>query len=167
MVSQKELMWPRLGFVRIDMKKMLSSPVAALLILGAIAAVFQFSFAGVADPDSLYHIIHAKIYREQGFFDSSFPWLQYSVINKYQADIWYGFHLLLIPFTFFSNGIFGIKLAGVLIAVATLAAFFAVLRKLGARWPLFWTALLFFSIPDVYYRLLMARPHNISLALAV
>ncbi|MBI4119899.1 MAG: hypothetical protein HY454_00350 [Parcubacteria group bacterium] len=132
-----------------------------------LVGFFQFSFAGLADPDSLYHITHAKIYLEQGFFDSSFPWLQYSVINKYQADIWYGFHILLVPFTFFSNGIFGIKLAGVLIAVATLAVFFAVLKKLGARWPFFWTALLFFSIPDVHYRLLMMRPHNISFALGV
>ena len=72
-------------------------PIVALFVL---AAFFAFYYPPTVGIDNYYHIRHAWIYQTQGIFNSDFPWLENSVIGQLGGDIWYGFHLLLIPFTF-------------------------------------------------------------------
>ena len=100
--------------------------IIALVTFLIVSAVFQLLSPNIYDPDSFYHIRHAWLYKTSGFFNSSFPWVQYSVINKYQADIWYGFHILLTPLTFFNDLVFGIKLGAFLITTAVLFSFYIV-----------------------------------------
>lgn len=138
-----------------------------ILLFGAIALVLQFSSPNIADPDGFYHIRHAYIYRTQGIFDSSFPWTQYSVIKKYSADIWYGFHIFLIPFTYFKDLVFGIKVAGVFVTLVTLLSFWWALKRLEIIWPWLWPILLVVASPDLMYRLTMTRPHGITLGLSL
>lgn len=140
---------------------------AALLAFLAAAVILQFSTPNIADPDGFYHITHAKIYRERGPLYSEFPWTQFSVMKDLKADIWWGFHLFLIPFTFIKDGILGIKLAGAFITFLTLAGFYWVLKRLKILWPLLWTLIFAVASPDVMYRLTMTRPHNLSLALTL
>ncbi len=139
----------------------------AIIVLGAIALALQFSTPNIADPDSFYHITHAKIYRERGIFYGEFPWTQFSVMKDLKADIWWGFHLFLIPFTFVKDGILGIKLAGAFVTFLTLAGFYWVLRRLKTIWPFLWTLIFTAAAADVMYRLTMTRPHNLSLVLAL
>ena len=97
---------------------------------------------------------------------SEFPWTQFSAIKQYSADIWYGFHILLIPFSLFTSTL-GIKIAGVFLTFAVLYSLFFVLKKLDVIWPIFWAFLAFVSAPNIMNRLLMMRPHLLSLVLTI
>ena len=104
--------------------------LGVILLLAGIALALQFSTPNIADPDAFYHMAHAKVYAERGIFYSEFPWAQFSIIKELKSDIWYGFHLFLIPFTYFKNGVLGIKLAGAFITFLTLGGFYFALNKL-------------------------------------
>ncbi len=141
--------------------------VGIIVLFGTISALVQFSSPNVADLDSFYHIKHAYLYRTQNLFDTSFPWTQYSVIKEYGADLWYGFHIFLVPFTYFPDLILGAKVAGALVTLLTLLFLGWALARLKIKYPFFWPLLFLISGPDVMYRLSMARPHNLSLALGL
>ena len=136
--------------------------VAAILV----SAVLQFSSPKIPDMDSFYHFRHASLLPSHGF-DTDFPWIRNSVIREYGADLWYGFHLLLIPFTLINNFTFGIKLAGVLITFALLAAYFWTARRHNFSLPALWPFLFLLAVPHSLYMLLMARPHVLSLAAGI
>ena len=144
------------------MKKLLIPIIFFLLV----SIVFNFSSPNIPDPDSFYHIKHASIYRTEGMTFSEFPWTQFSAIKQYSADIWYGFHILLIPFSLFTSTL-GIKIAGVFLTFAVLYSLFFVLKKLDVIWPIFWAFLAFVSAPNIMNRLLMMRPHLLSLVLTI
>lgn len=144
------------------MKKLLI-PIAFFILLSII---FNFSSSNIPDPDSFYHITHAKIYRAEGLFITQFPWTQYSAIKSNASNIWYGFHILLIPFASFSTTL-GIKLAGVLLTFSVLYSLFYILKKLEVVWPTLWAFLAFVSAPNIMNRLLMMRPHLLSLAFQI
>ena len=82
--------------------------VAAVLL----SAFLHFSSPKIPDLDSFYHIRHASLLKNN-ILDTEYPWLSYSAIREKSADLWYGFHLLITPFTFGDDLLFGIKLAGV------------------------------------------------------
>ncbi len=141
--------------------------IIAVAVLILISIYFHLNTEKIADPDSFYHVTHAKIYRENGIARTNFPWVQYSAINQYKADIWYGFHVFLIPFTYFDDPIIGIKFAGIFLTSLVLIIFFFILKGLRVRYSLFWTILLFFSVPDVHWRLLMVRPHILTFIFSI
>lgn len=149
------------------MKNNFLKTVGIAILLLTISAALQFSTPNIADPDSFYHLAHAKIYRTEGVAFSEFPWAQFSVIKDLKADIWYGFHLFLIPFAYIKDGILGIKISGAFITFLTLAGFYWVLARLKIKWPLVWTFIFVVAAPDVMYRLTMTRPHNLTLALVL
>ncbi|MEK7078288.1 MAG: hypothetical protein AAB911_01835 [Patescibacteria group bacterium] len=141
--------------------------IIAAAVLIFISIYFHLSANNIADPDGFYHIAHAKIYRDQGLLSADFPWVQYSAINQLKADIWYGFHVFLIPFTYFNDLTIGIKFAGIFLTSLVLILFFLIIKKLQVQYPLFWTILLFFSVPDVHWRFLMVRPHILTFILGL
>jgi hypothetical protein len=132
----------------------------------AIGIALHLGLPNIPDRDGLYHFRHAALYVERGPFSSAFPWTAYSVIRTYASDIWYGFHLLLTPFTLGADPVRGVKLAGAFDLTAMLLLLFAAVRlarlRLTPLWPF---AVLVFS-PFLLYRLLMTRPHVISMGLA-
>ncbi len=132
----------------------------------ALAAYLHLSLPNIPDRDALYHYGHAALYRDEGPLVHAFPWTAYSMVAKVGADIWYGFHLLLVPFTLSSDQVRGVKLAGAFDLAAMLVLVFAAVRVLRMRlaplWPL---AALCFS-PYLLYRFVMTRPHVISTGLA-
>ena len=75
----------------------------ALNVFITLAAVAVFAAAiharlhSPADADSYYHVRHARLYLTGGVLQTAFPWAQYSVIRTHAADLWYGFHVLLLP----------------------------------------------------------------------
>lgn len=120
-----------------------------------------------ADADSFYHIKHSWIYRTGGIFQTAFPWAQYSVINQYSADLWYGFHILIIPLTLFSDLLKGIALGEVLTAIISLLLVFWAFQRLKLKYALFWTFFFALATADLLYRLNMLRPHPLSLGLSL
>jgi hypothetical protein len=127
-------------------------------------AILQFSFTGSLDPDGYYHIKHAYLIRTEGLSAiQSFPWTQYSILSKYPSDIWIGYHLLLIPFTFFNDLLFGAKLSSVVFSALFCLIFYYLLKKLKVRFPFFWTSFLLFVNYGFLFRLLLPRDFIFSI----
>lgn len=142
---------------------------AAWFTLAALAVSFYLHFNSekIADPDSFYHFRHAALYAEGGLFSAGFPWIPYSIINKYSADIWYGFHVLLIPFVWIDDPLIGIRLAGVFVTASYLFVVYHVCRKLEIKLAPVWPFILLFSSAFLLHRLTMLRPHVLSLGLSM
>ena len=84
-----------------------------LCIAAAVSIVLHFSVDKFPDPDVFYHFRHAELYASTSeIFRTDFPWVHYSVISKLSSDLWYGFHVVLIPFTLVGDRILGMQLAG-------------------------------------------------------
>ena len=139
----------------------------ALAVIAGVALLLASYSPNLHDPDSLYHLRHAAIYRAAGIGYAEFPWAHFSVVRTIGADLWYGFHLLLIPLTVFADPVAGVRAGDALTAILSLALAYAALRRLQVRWPLFWTLVFVFLTGDVVYRLPVLRPHPISLTLVL
>lgn len=148
-------------------KKSLIEIIFGLTIFTAAAVFANFRSPNAFDYDSFYHIRHAWLYRAHGIFDTSFPWAQYSMVRVLGGDLWYGFHILLIPFTYFTDLIVGIKAAGVVITTAILSLYYLALKSFNVKFPVFWTMFFLFSTADILFRMAMMRPHPLSLGLAM
>ncbi|MDP3999751.1 MAG: hypothetical protein Q8P76_04170 [bacterium] len=135
-------------------------------IVIATSAFFHFSSQNIPDPDAFYHIRHAWLYQTQSLFNTEFPWTYFSSIRTYGADLWYGFHLFLIPFSFGDLNT-GIKLAGLALTSLLLLAYarVAVREKFSLKY--FWPFLFLLAVPNSLFQLLMVRPHILSLALSL
>jgi len=137
--------------------------VAFLVVAVAVAALFRLAAPNVSDPDSFYHFRHAAVYAEKGLGYARFPWLVYSVVSRFSADLGYGFHVLLIPFTWVRDGIQGIKLAAIFETVAVLALMYWVMRRHRIACAGAWPFVLFFLGPPLTYTFLMARPQTLTM----
>jgi hypothetical protein len=143
--------------------------VQAALSVGALltaAAAAHGLAPSTADPDGYYHLRHAWIYRTQGLFDSGFPWAAFSAIRDEGSDLWYGFHVLLVPATLLDNPLDGLIAGGVAVTAAALILVWLAFRVLRLPWPLAWV-LAFAASAETLFRLMMLRPHPLSLALAL
>jgi hypothetical protein len=142
---------------------------AVLFLAAAIAAASFVCFLSpnIPDFDPFYHLRHASIYAEKGPFIKEFPWVAYSVINSFSADIWYGLHLLLIPITFIPDGALQLKAAGVLLLTLLLLLFYAAMRQSRISYPFLWPFILLFSAGVIVWRLTATRPHILSMGLII
>lgn len=136
-------------------------------MLAVVLAAHLSLAPNLADPDSFYHLGHAAHYAQNGLFDTSFPWATTSIIGDLGGDLWWGFHMVLLPFTAFSDVADGIRAAGFLFTLALAAVVWWLLRRHGVPGAGWWTALFLLAVPNVLYRYLMVRPHVLSLALAL
>lgn len=140
-----------------------------LLFLGAafaLSAYLQFRTPYFPDRDAFYHFGHALAYRERGPFYGAFPWASASVIRQYGADLWYGFHLALLPFTAAPDPIFGMKLAGACFLTVALGLYYWSLARLEVRWPAAGSLVLLFCGAPALLRCLALRPQVLTLGLS-
>ena len=94
-------------------------------IVAIICTVCQF----VYDGDNFYHLGHAIQYREHGPLFRPFPWVTYSVISQHNSDLWWGFHVLLIPVTWLRDRVLILAVApGVLLVLNLLISRLAVIH---------------------------------------
>ena len=140
--------------------------ILAVLALALFAACVHAGVPGFTDADSLYHIRHAWVYRTGGLGQSTFPWLPYSAIEREASNLWYGFQVLLMPFTF-GNLLVGIRVAALVFTAATLVLVWCAFLRLGARAPLLATLLFACLTGDSLFRLTMLRPQGLSLGIAL
>lgn len=136
-----------------------------ILVFIALSSILHLLQRNIPDLDSFYYIRQAWLYRTGDLFDSSFPWIQPSVIRIFSASLWYGFAIILIPFTYFRDLFFGIKAAGIIFTATLLSVYYLILKRHQIKAALFWPLLMIFSAPNVLTQLLMTRPQSVSLAI--
>jgi hypothetical protein len=141
----------------------LQAAVVLAVVLLAHGSLAPF----VADADSFYHLGHAAHYAAAGLFDTAFPWATASVIGDLGGDLWWGFHMVLLPFAGSLGLVDGIRAAALVSTSLLAAVVWWVLRRHAVRGAGWWTALFLVASPNVLYRYLMVRPHVLSLALAL
>jgi hypothetical protein len=136
----------------------LPAGVLALVVLAAHLSLYP----KIADLDAFYHIGHAAAYAEGSIFDTSLPWATQSVIADHGADLWWGFHVALIPLALGSVE-WGIRVGALALTALVAATFFVVARRHGASHALWWTVAFLVAVPNVLFREIMLRPHVVSL----
>jgi hypothetical protein len=137
-------------------------PVAILVL--AVLAPHVALFPNIADLDGFYHLGHAAAYAEGSIFDTSFPWATQSVVADRGADLWWGFHVALLPFALLGPLEWGVRAAALVLTVVLAGSFYWILRRHGAPGAPWWTAALLIAVPNVLFRWVMLRPHMLSLA---
>jgi hypothetical protein len=127
----------------------------------AVNSAVYFSVSGVSSQDDQWFYFKiADLFRTNGWATiTDFKWLYFT--NLAQDNLNYGitlYHFFLVPFTFFQDKIFGMKLAGVVFASAVPTLVFYVWKRLQIKRALFWA--LFFYIfvsADILWRLFINR----------
>src|SRR3989339_761164 len=132
----------------------------------ALPLFFYFYYTNFADNDSFFYIREAWRLRAEGIFNTSFPWTYFSSIKDYGVSLWWGFFVILMPFTFFNDLGAGIKIAGTVFAFLALLIFYLAVKKEKMAWSFLWPVFYIFSAPNILYRFLMVRPQIISTALS-
>ena len=144
------------------MKRAPSLPGIVLVL--AVLAAHVTLFPKIADLDGFYHLGHAAVYAEGSVFDTSFPWASQSVMADEDADLWWGFHVALLPFTALGDVEWGVRVAALVLTFFLLGTFHWILRRHGVPGAAWWTLALLVAVPNVLFRLVMLRPHMLSLA---
>jgi hypothetical protein len=115
----------------------------------------------VSNYDPLFHIKYSQLIREQGLkVINNFQWIYYSEQarggSRYYVTL---FHFLLIPFTFFQELAYGIKIAGIFFASLIMTTIYWWLKKIKIKYA-FIILLFFWSLaPQLWtWRLFLTRP---------
>lgn len=116
------------------------------LILGIVVLFFvQFSTPTLYDADGYLHIRMAEFLRDSGP-RYNFHWAKLSTFNGNFADKDILYHLILIPFTFFKNIFFGVKIAAFIFASLLFLGFYLILKRYADKIILpFFLIFFFFS----------------------
>ena len=100
-----------------------------VLILGLSFIFFaQFSTPTLYDADGYLHIRMAEFLKDLGP-RYNFHWARFSTFNGNFSDKDFLYHLVLIPFTFFKDIFFGVKVAAFISAVILFLGFYLLLKK--------------------------------------
>ena len=124
-------------------------PHLCVFTVSGLVAIFLQSTPTFADPDSFYHARMATLVRDRGVF-TTFPWLQFTVLNDRFTDHQFLYHLAVIPFVTAWPPLVGLKLATVVFFACAVTAFFALLGRFGVRGAWFPTAVLLVSSPFLF-----------------
>jgi hypothetical protein len=138
-----------------------------LAVLAVVVAAHLSLAPRVAALDAFYHVGHAAHYLETSILDVAFPWGTQSAIAEHGADLWWGFHVFLVPFAALGDPATAIRFAGFALTLLLAGTVHSVLRRHGLGNEGWWTAAFLVAVPNVLYRFVMVRPHVLSLALAL
>jgi len=141
-----------------------TSTLSGIVLILAVLAAHVSLFPKIPDLDAFYHLGHAAAYAQGSLLDTSFPWATQSVIADRGADLWWGFHVVLLPFTVPGSVEWGVRVAALALTFVLVGSFYAVLRRHAVSGAAWWTLAFFLAVPNVLFRELMLRPHVLSLA---
>ncbi|MEE4191349.1 MAG: hypothetical protein V2I66_07205, partial [Halieaceae bacterium] len=130
------------------------------------ALLFMLYVAGgeILSVDVFYHFVVAEEIRSQGLW-ADIPWLPFTVLGEAGTDHHWLFHLLIVPFTWLDDRVWGLKLSVVLLAVLALAAVHQLFRRLAIPHPFLFAALAMSASLDLPGRFLMLRAQTLALVL--
>ena len=134
------------------------------VVLGVVALGHLSLMPNVADLDGFYHVGHAQRYLEGSLFDTTLPWATRSIIGDIGGDLWWGFHVLLLPFAAMGSIPLGLQSAGIALTALLGLSVMRILMRHGVEHAGWWAALFLLAVPNVFFRHLMVRPHVVSLA---
>ncbi len=131
------------------------------LLTFLLFALIQFSTTNLAGNDSHLYIKLAELTRDNGLI-KEFPWLNATVMKDNFTGLHFLYYILLIPFTFFGDLIFGAKIASLFFLSVMAAVFYMVLKNLKLKYSFFWFLFLLASSGYFLFRMNLARPLNFS-----
>ncbi len=133
------------------------------IFIGLVYVIFSQDY--LPGGDDLYlHIKYSYLYRILPWSEvTNFPWLQYTFPNDKSVDLWWLFHMLQLPLTYFKDLLVAAQISNVLFIGIFLVAFVKSLKALDIIWRPFWTLLLLFGSQDFFFRLALGRPLTINL----
>jgi len=152
-------------------KNITKTPFVYFLVFGAFFCLFfvtQFSFFYPVGSDVYYHIKQSWLIRTSGIETAvrNFSWLEHSILIDYPADLWLGYHFLLLPFTY-GDLMFGAKLSSVFFNSFLFLGIFWLFKKFKIKYAFFWTFFLLLLNNPFNFRLLLPRPHVLSILFAL
>ncbi len=128
--------------------------------------VLQFQTDFMPGTDGYYHIKIAWLYRTEGILDSKFPWAQFSFWKDTFYDKDFGFHILLMPFTY-GDLVTGAKWAAVTYGSGVFVSLYAVLRLQRIRFAWLWYVVLLATGGYFGWRVGVPRPQLLAMILAI
>lgn len=136
----------------------------AALVAAAIAAICAAGIEGLSDTDPYRHLAYARQIWESGFTLRGHPFLPQTLLGSSGVDLWWGFHLLLVPFSFLGV-LWGGRLAGIGVAATQAGSMAALGRRLGQ--PRAWLVALLPTLTSAYWiaRGFSARPGHLTIPL--
>jgi hypothetical protein len=141
------------------------APAVLLVYLSLSFGAMHAGAVGLTDPDGYFHARLASMFFERGL-SREFPWTQASVWKDRYCDKEFLYHLAMAPFTAGEvEPLRGALLFSTILGVAVFAALYFVLRWNGVPWPAAFAALPACLGPGFMLRLLMIRPHVLSIVL--
>ena len=146
-------------------RTLLTGILLGIVIVGFLALV-QFSTPDLAGNDGYYHIKFAYLMRTEGL-QPDFPWLPLTILNAREfSDHHFLYHIALIPFTF-GDLRMGAKWASVVFASLAFLSVWWLLYKQRVPYAALWTLGLLAVSEAFIYRMSLARPPALSLAILV
>ncbi len=129
-----------------------------LIFFGYIQSVAE----KVVCNDVFFHIKYSFLLRKNGLI-RELPWLQYTIMKDGWVDHHFLFHVFLIPFTFFSNLIWGAKFAAIFFASIACFSCYFLMVKYQIKYSIFWTACLLVGSWSFLFRMNMTRAQSMGL----
>ena len=131
------------------------------LLTFLLFALVQFSTTNLAGNDSHLYIKLAELTRDNGLI-KEFPWLNATVMKDNFTGLHFLYYILLIPFTFLGDLVFGAKIASLFFLSTMAAVFYMVLKNLKLKHNFFWFLFLLASSGYFLSRMNFARPLSFS-----
>jgi len=139
---------------------------AEAILLASLPFALHFTLDRFPETDAYYHLKHASVYVQKGPLYQEFPWHAHSAIGERGADLWFGFHLLLVPFSLFGDPLAGMRAASAFFLALLLLAVYWAARSERMPVPVLLPLLMLGAAPAQTWRWLALRPYLASLALA-
>lgn len=151
---------------------------AAYFASGALAIGFvfwwlQFSTDAICcgDFDGYYHIGWSQQLRQAirtGHFPPAFTWLPLTTLDaRDYVDHHFLFHVLQIPFTFFSDVRTGAKISAWLFASLALLSCYWLIIRYRIKYPLLWLVALLGCAAPFLFRMSMTKAMSVSIVLLI
>ncbi|MFL6336199.1 MAG: hypothetical protein ACJ754_23085 [Pyrinomonadaceae bacterium] len=147
--------------------------VAGALLIGGVFWYLQFSTGSLCcgDYDAYYHFRWSRMLWEgmrTGHFPPSFDALPLTTLNpRDYVDHHFLFHVLQIPFTFFSDFQTGAKIGTWLFACLAIFSCYWLLVRNRVSYPLVWLVAIIGSSAPFLYRMNMGKAMSVSIVLFV
>lgn len=147
--------------------------VAGAILIGAVFWYLQFSTGSLCcgDYDAYYHFRWSRMLWEgmrTGHFPPTFDALPLTTLNpKDYVDHHFLFHVLQIPFTFFSDFQTGAKIGTWLFACLAVFSCYWLLVRQRVSYPLVWLVAMVGSSAPFLYRMNMGKAMSLSIVLLI
>jgi hypothetical protein len=132
-----------------------------LVVTATVAFTWWVHEPTFRDPDSFYHLKISEIMMQRHAAVTEFPWLPFTTLKEAFVDHHFLYHLFVIPFILAFGSFSGMKVATIVLGVATIALFWLVLRGLGVRYPEFFAVILL-AADSFTFRMALSKAPSVA-----